>query len=358
MARRLAITQARGAAKRHDGGECVDQVCHLRPMGLRSAGGTMEQFSQPGRGRRTRLTWPRAHRALSPAPASQSRRLLFWTCLVKALIACVIGLAVGLWATAASLRSGRGFDAATIGAWTVSEKAGAPDADPYTRANLERSGEIPLAAGEGLQFIARTDDSGAALDPRCAYLVGHTTPPARYWTLSLIDRQGFPVENPAGALWLSLERNHAQRRRRFRHRGLGERSSRQLAADRRQGSLRSRAAPLRFAGQRDGGRDRQGRDAAHRQGKLPVNLKRAAIDLLMIALGAAMVAALVHIVAILIIPLYATRDAFARLSPLGPVNATIAAAAAEPAGAADSVRRSGRRQRLLPLRPQPTARCG
>jgi len=44
----------------------------------------------------------------------------------------------------------------------------------------------------------------------------------------------------------------------------------------------------------------------------------------MVALGAAMIAALVHIVAILLIPLYATHDAFARLSALGPVNATIA----------------------------------
>jgi len=43
----------------------------------------------------------------------------------------------------------------------------------------------------------------------------------------------------------------------------------------------------------------------------------------MTAIGAAMIAALVHIVAILIIPLYASHDAFARLSPLGPVNATI-----------------------------------
>jgi hypothetical protein len=117
--------------------------------------------------------------------------------LVKALIVCVIGLALGLWATAWSLRSGRGFDATSIGAWTVTEKAGAPDADPYTRANLERSGEIPLAAGEGLQFIARTDDSGATLDPRCVYLVGRATPPARFWTLNLVDRDGFPVENPA-----------------------------------------------------------------------------------------------------------------------------------------------------------------
>lgn len=54
-----------------------------------------------------------------------------------------------------------------------------------------------------------------------------------------------------------------------------------------------------------------------------MNPKRRAIEFAMIALGAAMIAALVHIVAILIIPLYASRDAFARLTPLGPVNATI-----------------------------------
>jgi uncharacterized membrane protein len=54
-----------------------------------------------------------------------------------------------------------------------------------------------------------------------------------------------------------------------------------------------------------------------------VIFKRAAIDILMVALGAAMIAALVHIVAILIVPLYASRDAFARLSPLGPTDATI-----------------------------------
>jgi uncharacterized membrane protein len=55
-----------------------------------------------------------------------------------------------------------------------------------------------------------------------------------------------------------------------------------------------------------------------------VNLRQAVIDLATVILGAAMIAALVHIVAILIIPLYATHDAFARLSQLGPVNATIA----------------------------------
>jgi uncharacterized membrane protein len=54
-----------------------------------------------------------------------------------------------------------------------------------------------------------------------------------------------------------------------------------------------------------------------------VNLKQRAIETTMIAVGAAMVAALTHIVAVLIIPLYASHDAFARLSPLGPINATV-----------------------------------
>jgi uncharacterized membrane protein len=48
------------------------------------------------------------------------------------------------------------------------------------------------------------------------------------------------------------------------------------------------------------------------------------IEALMVALGAAMVAALVHIIVILMIPLFATRDAFARLSELGPAGPTIA----------------------------------
>lgn len=43
-----------------------------------------------------------------------------------------------------------------------------------------------------------------------------------------------------------------------------------------------------------------------------------------------MVAALVHFIVILIIPVVATRDAFARLAALGPVNATIALARASP----------------------------
>jgi len=81
--------------------------------------------------------------------------------------------------------------------WRVAATAGSLDADPYTRAALARSGEIPLALGEGLKLVAKVDSAGRPLDRRCVYRVGSTTPASRYWTLSLTDLDGYPVENAA-----------------------------------------------------------------------------------------------------------------------------------------------------------------
>jgi len=120
------------------------------------------------------------------------------TALLKALLTVVAALALGLWSTRAILVNGGPFDVVEIGAWRVAAKAGAVDADPYTRASLERSGEIPLALGEGLQLVARKDDQGHGLDPRCIYRVGPHAPAARYWTLGVVDASGYPIENPAG----------------------------------------------------------------------------------------------------------------------------------------------------------------
>jgi len=120
------------------------------------------------------------------------------TTFFKACLACVLGLVLGVWSSRAILAYGAPFGVVDIGPWRVAAKAGSVDADPYTRAELERSGEIPLALGEGLQLIARNDDAGRPLNPRCVYRVGSHTPAARYWTLSIVDRQGTPIENAAG----------------------------------------------------------------------------------------------------------------------------------------------------------------
>jgi hypothetical protein len=119
------------------------------------------------------------------------------TTLIKAFLAAAIALTLGLWITQATLQDGGPFDIVEIGPWRIATRAGAIDADPYTRAGLEQRGEIPLALGEGLQLVARKDDDGRALDPRCVYSVGPRAPVARYWSLALTDLDGFPVDNPA-----------------------------------------------------------------------------------------------------------------------------------------------------------------
>jgi len=116
---------------------------------------------------------------------------------LKILLTMAAALALGLSITAYALSGASPFDSVRLGPWIVAAHAGSMEADPYTRAILERTGEIPLANGEGIQMIAWTDDAGRKLDSRCVYSVGPHVPAARYWTLGLIDKHGFPVGNRA-----------------------------------------------------------------------------------------------------------------------------------------------------------------
>jgi hypothetical protein len=116
---------------------------------------------------------------------------------VKVFLVCAVGLGLGLLASVYALSGSSPFDRIRIGSWELEAHAGSMDADPYARASKERSGEIPLAVGEGLQMIARFDDDGRALDAHCVYQIHPHVPAARYWTLSLVDENGYPVSNPA-----------------------------------------------------------------------------------------------------------------------------------------------------------------
>jgi hypothetical protein len=96
----------------------------------------------------------------------------------------VLGLASADWATS----GGYPFGGVQVGAWTAWPRAGAANADPYTRAVNARRGEIPLAVGEGLLLTAAVDDAGQALDATCTYRIGGGTPPARAWTITVAGR--------------------------------------------------------------------------------------------------------------------------------------------------------------------------
>ena len=111
------------------------------------------------------------------------------------LIALAIATAVGLGATWTTSTRGLSFDAVTVGPWKAWPRTGTSDIDPYARASVARSGELPIGSGDGVAFVARGDDKGRPLDGRCDVSVSGITPAARFWTLTLYDGQGNLVSN-------------------------------------------------------------------------------------------------------------------------------------------------------------------
>jgi hypothetical protein len=117
-------------------------------------------------------------------------RLLFGT-----LLALTIAAGIGLGATWLAITQGTAYGGVTIGAWTAWPKVGTAGIDPYARAMVARSGELPVGSGDGVAFYARTDDVGRPLDGRCDAVIDGITPQARYWTTTLYDLEGRLVAN-------------------------------------------------------------------------------------------------------------------------------------------------------------------
>jgi hypothetical protein len=117
-------------------------------------------------------------------------RLLFGT-----LFALAVAALVGLGATWIALTQGQAYGGLSVGAWTAWPRHGTAAIDPYARAMVARSGELPVGSGDGIAFHARTDDKGAPLDGRCDVVLFGITPQARYWTITLYDGDGALVRN-------------------------------------------------------------------------------------------------------------------------------------------------------------------
>jgi len=121
--------------------------------------------------------------------------------IVRTALVALAGACLGLLATGSALERGVSFETVEAGPWRAAPRAALVDADPYTRAGRARSGEVPMAPGEGLAFFASVDETGAPLDARCDYAIAGPTPPARFWTLTPLDAKGrltaLPNERPA-----------------------------------------------------------------------------------------------------------------------------------------------------------------
>jgi hypothetical protein len=115
--------------------------------------------------------------------------------LLGSLMTFLIAAAVGLGATWLTLTRGVAFGSLNIGAWSAWPKSGSVDIDPYARANIARTGELPTGMGDGVAFYARGDDARNSFDGRCTFVISGMTPAARYWTITLYDPDGKLVAN-------------------------------------------------------------------------------------------------------------------------------------------------------------------
>jgi hypothetical protein len=115
--------------------------------------------------------------------------------LLGAFITFLVAAAVGLGATWLTVTRGVAFGSLNIGAWTAWPKNGSVDIDPYARANIARTGELPTGMGDGVAFYARSDDARNSFDGRCTFAVTGMTPAARYWTITLYNPEGKLVAN-------------------------------------------------------------------------------------------------------------------------------------------------------------------
>jgi hypothetical protein len=115
--------------------------------------------------------------------------------LLGSLFALVVAAAIGLGTTWIVLTEGTAYGGVTLGAWTAWPRNGTPGIDPYARAMVARSGELPIGSGDGVAFFARADDGGRQLDGRCDVVLEGTTPQARFWTLTLYDPEGRLIAN-------------------------------------------------------------------------------------------------------------------------------------------------------------------
>lgn len=105
---------------------------------------------------------------------------------VFALVLC--SLAAGIGSGWALLGERPPFGGVHLGPWQSFPRIGSSDVDPYGRAILARGPHLPLAAGEGIQLIAQSDSTNAALESRCSYRISGATLPSRGWTLTVADQ--------------------------------------------------------------------------------------------------------------------------------------------------------------------------
>jgi hypothetical protein len=122
----------------------------------------------------------------------------------KILAVLVVGVALGLattWATV--IRDTMGGEVSD-GPWRTSLHTGSDQSGPYLRARIAVHGLLALSSEETMYYTATHDSDGSALDGHCVYLIEGRDPPTRWWSITAYGADDFLIPNPAGRYSVSM----------------------------------------------------------------------------------------------------------------------------------------------------------
>ncbi len=133
----------------------------------------------------------------SLARAFVPRRAGALTFLANFALFLLLSLAGGFASAWYGIEIGSRLTTERHGPWRSWIAAGRPDADPYTRAYMARSGRLPITSTSARYYLAREDSEGNALDERCEYVIEGRGPTGGWWSLAAYDADGRLMRNPA-----------------------------------------------------------------------------------------------------------------------------------------------------------------
>lgn len=117
---------------------------------------------------------------------------------VLACAAMTIAVALGVQTSRAVINHGSPLSTMTYGPWSYWTQTGRPDADPYTRAHIVKSGILRLAADSAGVFEANSDAQGAYLHSSCDYVLEGPYANGLWWSIAVFDSNGSIIANDAG----------------------------------------------------------------------------------------------------------------------------------------------------------------
>ncbi len=120
------------------------------------------------------------------------------THIIGFFLCLAIAICTGFGATWVAVHETHGFERVDMGAWSTWQRAGSAQADPYTKAIIAKTGEVPLQSAEGLSIISSRDDEGRKLKANCTYIISGALPASQVWTLTSYNKQGQILVNKAG----------------------------------------------------------------------------------------------------------------------------------------------------------------